>query len=364
MNFPLPNPWLDALPQRRTIPNPRTAEHGALLLHLGEAWYPPAPTVYAQLPTILADLQRYPDSSSQELREAISLYCGHGITPENIIIGNGSDGLIDLLAGGFASRDRAIVAPIPTFFAYGNAAISRQISLVTSGRCDRQGGYALDVDDLLAKLPPAPGIIFLANPNNPTGETISVEIIARIAASTSALVVIDECYFEFSQVTALPLLRGFANVVILRSLSKSFALAGLRIGYAIADHSVIETLMRIDQTFSVNVVGQRCANIALQFLDYYRVRFAETISLRAEWQASLSDLGLRVFPSKANIMLVDYGEVASFNVAQALRSRSIYVADFHSHNGVQFAFRVAVADRDSLRWFSTALAETLLYEPR
>lgn len=257
MNLPTANSFLDALPRPGTIAGPHNAAPGDLLLHLGEAWYPPAPAVMECLASAPPDFSRYPDASCRELRENVATYCGAGTTADHVVIGNGSDGLIDLLACAFAGPARPIAAPAPTFFAYGNAAIARGIPLLTGGRAGQEDGFLLDVDCLLDGLPGGTGIVFLANPNNPTGEMVATDTIARIAAATRALVVVDECYYEFAGQTALGLLAEHPNVVILRSLSKSFALAGLRVGYAVGHPAVIEAVARVDQTFTVNAVAQQ-----------------------------------------------------------------------------------------------------------
>ena len=359
MPVPSPNLWIETLPTPKLIIGPHLAPRADLLLHLGEAWYPPAPAVRAELLGLGPAISRYPDSQSLELRQQLATYLGHGLGMEQIMTGNGSDALIDQLVSAYAGPDRAVVAPAPTFFVYGLSAIQRRAPLRTTGRRNQAEGFALDVETLLAEAAAHPGIIFLANPNNPTGDLIPSEIIAQIAENTRALVVVDECYQEFSEATCLSLIAKFPNLVILRSLSKSFALAGLRIGYAIAHPQVIETLAKIDQTFSVNFAAQRCAVAALGALDYYRPLFARTISLREQWCAALGSLGLRIFPSRANILLADYSAVGSGNLAVALRAQGIHVADFHERPGLRQCVRITVDDEPALTRLVPALRSAL-----
>lgn len=362
MNIPTPNSFLDALPRPGTIAGPHNSAPGDLLLHLGEAWYPPAPAVTERLAAGPPDFSRYPDASCRKLRAIVAAYCGAGATADHVIIGNGSDGLIDLLACAFAGPQRPIAAPAPTFFAYGSAAIARGIPLLTGGRAGQDDGFVLDAESLLAGLPAETGVVFLANPNNPTGEMTPASAIARIAAGTRALVVVDECYYEFAGQTALELLAEHPNIVILRSLSKSFALAGLRVGYAVGHPAVIEAVARVDQTFTVNAVAQQCACTALQTLDYYRPLFAETAALREEWRGMLASRGLKVFPSAANILLADYSAASSENLAPLLKAHGVHVADFHARAGIKNAFRLAVGKREDLPRFDAALAGVLGYQ--
>ena len=349
MNPPLPNDWIAPLPPSARTVGPHNAPADALLLHLGEAWYAPAPAVLSSLASLDSRLGRYPDSVSTDLTKALAAYAG--VDPAQVVVGNGSDGLIDLIVTAYAGPDRSVVAPAPTFFVYGATAALRRAPLLTSGRRAQAEGFAFDVEVFLAGLPPNPGVIFLANPNNPTGGLIESTDLARIAAATSALVVVDECYFEFAGVTALDLLRAHPNLLILRSLSKSFALAGLRVGYALGHPEVVQTLAKVDQVFSVNVAAQVAGLAALGALDYYRPLFARTAELRSQWSESLSGLGLRVFPSAANILLADYSALTSENVAPILREKGVLVADFHARPGLQNCFRVAVDEEPALRRF-------------
>ena len=312
MALPVPNSWVAALPAPKPLAGPHSAGPGDLLLHLGEAWFPPSPEVYAALAGMGDRIARYPDSLSQELRRELATYAGHGLTAENIMTGNGSDGLIDLLISTYAGDGRPVSAPAPTFFVYGHSAALRRAPLLTDGRLPQAAGFSLDP----GYVPPASGIVFLASPNNPTGDLLSREASRRIAGSTEAVVVIDECYYEFAGETALALLPRFPNLVILRTLSKSFALAGLRSGYAIAHPQIISALSKADQTFSVNVAAQVASVAALRSLAYYQPLFTRTMELRGEWTAMLLAAGLRVFPSSANILLAEY---AGKPLAPALR---------------------------------------------
>jgi histidinol-phosphate aminotransferase len=354
-----PNPWIEEVAQPQRIVGPDVAMPGDLLLHLGEAWYPPAPGVGRELESVVTRVRWYPDSLSVDLRHALAEYCGHGLTADNIAAGNGSDWLIDLLICAFAGPERPVIAPSPTFFAYGKSAVQRRTPVISIGRKTQDRDFALDAESLLKALPKEAGIVFLASPNNPTGDLVSLETITRIASSTSALIVIDECYYEFAQETAIGLVGSNPNIVILRSLSKSFALAGLRIGYAVSNEEVINALCRVDQTFSVNVVAQKCAIAALNSIDYYRPLFAQTSALRDNWCDRMSTLGMKVFPSRANILLTDYSALTDINLAKVLRQRGIYVADYFDRAGVRNAFCTAVDNEASLHRFSQTLEEIL-----
>jgi histidinol-phosphate aminotransferase len=344
-----------ALPLRKPLAGAHNAAPGDLLLHLGEAWYEPAPAVLEALAGIGSRVKRYPDTYSMELRKELAAYCGGGVSEENIYVGNGSDWLIDLLMASFAGLRRPVVAPAPTFFVYGQSAALREAPVRTVGRRPQAEGFALDADALVADLAKATGLVFLASPNNPTGDQLDQATVARIAEATDALVVIDECYFEFAGKSAIKLLAKFPNLCLLRSLSKSFALAGLRAGYLVAHPEVIEAVTRADQTFTVNVAAQTCALAALRSLDYYQPLFERTAVLRKEMASRLTKIGLKVFPSRANILLAEYSSVEP--LAPKLRERGIHVADFHVRPGLERCIRITVDERPAIERLATALLE-------
>ncbi len=351
MNVPPPNAHVAALPPPPAIPGPHSTSPNDLLLHLGEAWYQPAPAVREALANL--DAHRYPDTLATALRTALANYCGAPFTPANILPGNGSDGLIDLIARAYAGPSRPVAAPAPTFFVYATAAHLAGAPLHTNGRANQADNFTFDVDAFLAELPPTTGVIFLASPNNPTGDIIPTESIRRIAATTQALVVVDECYHEFAATSAISLLADHPNVLILRSLSKNFALAGLRVGYAVAHPDIIATLARVDQTFSINAAAQAAAVAALHSLPYYEPLFARTIELRTIWTERLTALGLHVFPSRANILLAEYPTATP--LAPILREHGIHVADFHHRSGIDRCIRVTIDELPALARLEAAL---------
>ena len=345
------------MPAAEWIVGLHNAASGDLLLHLGEALaLKPAPAVLETLATLGSRVKRDLDTYSSELRRELATYCGNGITEENVYVGNGSDWLIDLLMACFAGPERAVVAPAPTFFVYGQSAGARAAHVRLVGRRPQEEGFALErrrphrgsgeADE--HRLSPA-------SPNNPTGDLIDVSTVARIAESTEALVVIDECYYEFAGKTVLRLLAKHANLCILRSLSKNFALAGLRAGYLIAHPGVIDAVTRADQTFAVNVAAQVCAVAALRSLDYYSPLFSRTATLRKEMASRLTKAGLKVFPSKANILPAEYS--SSEPLAPKLRERGIHVADFHARPGLERCIRVTVDERPAIERLCAAVSE-------
>ena len=353
MTFPpTAHSWIDALPAPKPLAGPlnSTDKH---LLHLGEAWYPPSPEVRTALEQSFDMVRRYPDSLSVALREALAAYCG--VSSTQVITGNGSDGLIDLIITTFAGPHKPVIAPAPTFFVYGHAAALRQAPVISVGRKSQSEGFL--IDDLPL---PDRGVLFLASPNNPTGDLVPAEFISKLASGWDGMVVVDECYYEFAEESAIHLLNTHPNLIILRSLSKSFALAGLRVGYAVAHPATIVALSKADQTFAVNTVAQHCGIAALSSLEsYYKPLFEKTVSLRGQYVAAISEIGLRVFPSRANILLADYSGISDEPLAPILREKGVHVADFHDRGPIKNCLRITVGDEDSLEALSTTLRETV-----
>lgn len=341
---PLILPWI----RERPVPGPIPGWHqdlaSPLFLHLGEAWFSPSPKVLEALAAAASRVHCYPDTLCLELRRKVADYVGHGLGPEHVIIGNGSDGLIELLAKVAVAPGDAVLAPAPTFFVYGHATCLHGGQVLDSGRADQAEGFRFEASQVIAALTPNTRLVFIASPNNPTGDAVSLEEVGRILDRSSCLVVVDECYHEFHGESVVPLLLAHPRLIVLRSFSKSFALAGLRVGYALAHPRVIQMLERADLTFAVNGFAQAAALAALDDLDYYQDRFARTKAHRAGLARKLAALGLNVFPSQANILLVDYGTRHTGNVAAELARMGVYVADYHAKGRVRHCFRCSVVD--------------------
>ena len=346
-----PNLYLNSLPPPPTIPGPHTGNPDALYLHLGEAWYPPSPAVVAAIEAAAPSAGRYPDNRCLALRQTLADYVGHRTTPANLMVGNGSDGLIDLIIRGFAFPRGSILAPEPTFFVYRQTATGLGLRTDIRGRISQADGFQLRFDLLHDSLAAKPAVIFLASPNNPTGDQLTDNLLHDILAATDALVVVDECYREFADCDCLELLHEHRNLLVLRSLSKNFALAGLRIGYAVAAPEIIESLEKTDQTFSVNALAQVASVAALGSLDYYQPRFEITRKLREQLVNGLTTRGCRVFPSQANIVLFEWPVTWPEDAPKVLTECGLYLGNFHGKMGMQRCLRVAVPSEKQLRRF-------------
>ena len=242
------------------------------------------------------ELRRYPDPSSQEFREAAAEVLE--VDPAWILAGNGSDDVLTMLVRSVAGPGRPVVYPAPTYVLYRTLA-GIQEAPVVEVRFDDD--FVLPV----AALAEAGGALtFVANPNSPSGTAAPAPALARLADSLDGLLVIDEAYVAFAETDALDLVRRRSNVVVLRTLSKSHGLAGLRLGYAIAPPAVLEGLGRVKDSYNVGAVADRVGAAAIRDTTYAQSIAARIVESRGALAERLRELGCRVWPSQANFLLV------------------------------------------------------------
>ena len=246
-----------------------------------------------------AEFNRYPDTDAVRLREKLAEYMG--VAKENVMTGNGSDELIlsVMLAFGVGA---AFAVATPTFSMYGihgQVAGAREISV------PRREDYSLDVAALLeTAAAPEVKLIIICNPNSPTGNLTPVETIEKILAKSNAVVVVDEAYGEFSGATARPLLDRYPNLVILRTFSKAFSLAGLRVGYLLARGAVMTELQKVKPPYNLNTFSQTAAITVLEHLHLFQTRVKAILVQRERLlEGMVSIPGIQTYPTAANFVL-------------------------------------------------------------
>jgi histidinol-phosphate aminotransferase len=341
--------------------NPKEALHreeGAIRLDKGEFPYPPSPHVVKAIADAASQINRYPDVLGGDLREALAEYTGKKI--KQIIIGNGSDDIIELIVKVFVSIGEEVLLPIPTFFIYDFA------TKVVGGipvAVKRNEDFSLDIAAIIDRVTARTKIIFIANPNNPTANLISKAAILEILNRVDCLVVIDECYYEFCQETLSDLVEEYPNLIILRSLSKSFGLAGIRLGYGIANETIIDYLYRAAQLFPVNKLALVAANAALEEQAYVHSNIRKICQERTELARGIEKLGFIVYPSATNFLFVRTKPlgITSQNLVQSLREKKIFVADFGLKQGLDaYYFRTAVGTPRENQALLSALEEVCI----
>ncbi|HVB63301.1 MAG TPA: histidinol-phosphate transaminase [Nitrolancea sp.] len=241
---------------------------------------------------------RYPDPDQRNARERISDYAGAPV--ERIIMGNGADELIDLILLATLDPGDEVIVPIPTFGVYAQRpplfnGVTRLV--------DRQADFELDLDAIEAAITERTKVIFIASPNNPTGNLVSQQQLVRLLR-TGALVVVDEAYFEFATKTLLPFASEFDNMVVLRTFSKWAGLAGMRLGYGIFPLSLASQLWKVKQPFNVSVAGLKAVEAVLDDVDYLQESVRRIRVERGRLYRALRKLNfLQPFPSQGNYIL-------------------------------------------------------------
>ncbi|HEY7138798.1 MAG TPA: histidinol-phosphate transaminase [Methylomirabilota bacterium] len=324
----------------------------ALKLASNENPVAPPPAVLDAVRQALAGLNRYPDGSGYYLRQALAKK--HGVSPESIVLGNGSNELIELLARAFVRHGEEVVIPHPSFVVY--PSIVQAVGgtrVVVPLKDDR-----IDLPKMRRAITALTKMVFVANPNNPTGTIVTAQEVEKFLDKVPehVIVVFDEAYYDFAAAPDFPdslaHLRQGKRVVVLRTFSKMASLAGLRVGYAVADPDCIALVNRIRQPFNVNTLAQVAALAALGDEAHVQ-RSAETVREGARGlMAALDALGVRHVPTRANFILAEFDDAA--RVYEGLLKLGVIVRPMTSF-GLERALRITVGTKEE----NARLIETL-----
>ena len=329
----------------------------AIYLDRNELPYPPSPHVIQTITDTVSTVNRYPETLGGSLRSALADYVG--VAEKEIVIGNGSDDLIELLAKVFIAPQKEVLIPNPTFLVY---SLATQIMGGNPVFVKRTSSFDLNVQEIIDKVTDLTKIIFIANPNNPTGNLISRDDILAIVKHVNCLVVVDECYYEMSQQTVSDLVNQYENLLVLRSLSKSFGLAGLRLGYGIANEKLIDYLYRATQIFPVNKLALASGIAALKDLDYAYSKIKLICAARENLSQALDKMGFTVYPSTTNFLFINTKPlgIISASLVKALQNKDIWVKNFGGKLGLDgYYFRTAIGTPHENEKLQVALEEVI-----
>jgi histidinol-phosphate aminotransferase len=296
-------------------------------------------------------INRYPDPSAKKLKLAIARYWK--MDPERMLLGNGSDELIQAIILAFGGP---VLVPTPSFAMYEITATALSQKVVTVPLTNE---FDLDADAVIkaAKRTKAK-VIFLACPNNPTGNRFSDGAIRKVLEKTNAVVVIDEAYFSFSGRTFLPFLKKRPNMIILRTLSK-IGLAGLRVGVLAASKEIVGELNKIRLPYNINTLSQSAALVALKHASTLNEQISLLISERRKlYNALLRTPGVTPFPTETNFILM-WVEKDATKVFQALKKRGILVKDLDRPGPLKGCLRVTIGTRVENKEFLKELKNIL-----
>jgi histidinol-phosphate aminotransferase len=288
-------------------------------------------------------ISQYPETNLEELKGKIASYSG--VDSSNVIVGgDGADEILDVLGKTLIEPGDEFIVPIPSYMYY-EFTLKIHGGVPVYAKWDMKENK-IDVNSITAALSERTRIIFLCTPNNPSGTLIDKEDIKQVLESTDALVVVDEAYFEFSEVNNVDLLDNYDNLLILRTFSKVFGLAGMRIGYALSNPEFIEYMHRVKPVFSLTKLSHVAASATLDDEEYIKESIEIGIQSREFLYENMSKFDkLEVYPSKANYLLVGVKKtgMTSKEFAEELLKRGVIVRDCSSFKGLDdYWVRVSV----------------------
>lgn len=300
------------------------------------------------------NFNRYPDPLANELRDKIATR--EGLQREQVLIGNGGDELLFNLTLAWGGVGRTFLTMPPTFSAYADYAHLTDTAMET---ISLTSDFNIDEDAVLQRVAKKDiDLVVVTTPNNPTGKAVQVDFILSLLESSDALVLVDEAYVEFSGSTCISYLEKHKNLVILRTLSKAFGLAGVRLGYVLADAGIINELIKVRQPYSVDTVSQAIACCFLDNAQIFQKQVMETIQQREIMLKELSAIpSLKVYPTDANFILFKVADAAC--VWEFLYAKGLLIRDFSKSKEMPDCLRVSVGTPQENKAFINALKEAL-----
>ena len=279
--------------------------------------YPLPEEMLKELSEELKDINRYPSGGEYtKLRQVLAKYVGVKI--ENILPANGSDEVIEVVSRAYKGE---VLIPIPTFSQYEISADRGRLSKVLVN-CLHEGVYSLNYSN--QQLDKA-SLVWICNPNNPTGTRIPRKKIVDILQRAKGMVVVDECNYEYLGETVVDLIGKHENLIISRSFSKNFGLAGLRLGFAISNPQNIKKIAAFGQYFRVNRMAEEAAGKVLKYLDYFQEAWKKIKKVRDKFVRQMNELGFSAYDSQANFVLVKFkNKEKTERVWKYLKEKGIY----------------------------------------
>jgi histidinol-phosphate aminotransferase len=332
------------------VPGEQPTDGAAIVkLNTNENPYPPSPRALAALGAIDGDtLRRYPHPFAATFRRSAADVLG--IDPEWILVGNGSDDLLTMLFRAVTGTGRAVAYPTPTYVLYRTLAAIQEAPVLEAPYDE---DYTLPVDALAEA---RAALTIVANPNSPSGTTATVEQLAELAARTAGVVAVDEAYVAFAERSALDLVRRNGRVIVLRTLSKSHGLAGLRLGFGVAHPDLLSGLAKVKDSYNVGAVAALVGAAAVRDVEYTRETVERIRTTRTRLGRALAGRGFRVWPSQANFVLARPADGDALRLYRELRERGVLVRYF-AEPGLADKLRITVGtDRQTARLLS-ALAD-------
>jgi histidinol-phosphate aminotransferase len=337
MRPPRPRPAIERMAGYTPGEQPAPGEK-VIKLNTNENPFPPSPRVMEAIRNIdPEELRRYPQPAADRFRATAARV--HGVTPEMILAGNGSDDVLVIALRTFAGPGDLLAWPDPTYSLY---PVLAEIAEVRGAPIPWVPDWRLPTEALLRTGARA---IFFANPNAPSGTLVPPEEVRALAQRFDGLVLVDEAYVDFADADCLPLLADCPNLVVSRTLSKAYSLAGLRVGYALAAPAIITQMMKVKDSYNCDAVSMAAGCAALDDREYAQRTWAHVRAERARLTEALSGRGWKVLPSQANFLLAAVPGGHAGAIYQALKDKGILVR-FFDQPGLSDKLRITVGTRE------------------
>ncbi|MEE1290715.1 MAG: histidinol-phosphate transaminase [Spirochaetota bacterium] len=327
------------------IPGEQPKDRTYIKLNANENPYPPSPKVQEVLKDFDTSLlSRYPDPDATKLREAFAAMVN--VSPDMVYAGNGSDEILSFIFYTFFDNNLPVVLPEHTYSFYPVYASYYDIPL---HRVPLEDDFSISVDKLLEV--ESCGIIF-ANPNAPTGRFMSLEKLRELLSKydSNKPVVVDEAYIDFGAETAIPLLKEFHNLIIIRTFSKSYCFAGARLGFVIAAADIINTFITVKNSFNhfpVDAIVQKLGIATCEDYDYYKKINAQIAQTRDWFAKELELLGYDVIPSQTNFLFAKKDGLRGEEIYKEIKKAGILIRHFN-HGGIENYVRITVGTREEM----------------
>jgi histidinol-phosphate aminotransferase len=333
--------------------HPPLGDRSGLRLDFNENTFACSPRVLEALGRISrGDLTRYPEREPLERRVAEHL----GLEPAQVLLTNGVDEAIHLLCQTWLEAGAEILLPVPTYTMYEVYASGTPARVV---QVPAEDSFRFPLTALLNAITPATRLIGIANPNSPTGQAATrVDLLRLIEAAPQAAVLIDEAYFHFFGETVVDLVGRLTNVIVARTFSKAYGLAGLRLGVLAAAEEQMQWIRRAVSPYSVNSVALVCLAAALEDEDYLRWYVAEVQAARPLFEKAIRNLGVPFWPSQANFVLVNIGP-RHREFVTAMRTRGVLVRDRSADPGCDGCVRITIGTREQTQQGIAAMEGSL-----
>lgn len=290
------------------------------------------------------------------MKESIIDYINiSGVNKKNLLVGNGSSEIIDLIIHTFVDKDEVILSFSPSFSMY---SIYSQINGSKFIGVESDENLVINIDNVIEKVKENnPKIVIVCNPNNPTGTILKREEIIKLLDSTNSLVVLDEAYMDFGEESMLSDVFKYDNLIVLRTLSKAFGLAGIRTGYMLSNSSLINSVEKVRPPYNLNSLSDFIATRALRNKDVVKAYIKEVKEEREVLYKEMIGMGIKAYKSQANFILF-YSEIE--NLSQKLIDRGVLIRKFGGK--LENYYRVTIGDKEENSMFVGAIRDILKKE--